>query len=107
MHHLVVVLHVEVFGLLQQSLHTLFRKELDESLVLRQCLVGLQQLETTVFQVAFCDKLLGIVENLVEQVLLCSNKLLNLRLQVVEKLVVALWCRTRNNQRGTGIIDKH
>ena len=107
MHHLVVVLHVEVFSLLQQSLHTLFRKELDESLVLRQRLVSLQQLETTIFLVAFGDKFLGIVENLVEQVLLCGNKLLNLRLQVIEKLVVALWCRTRNNQRRTCIIDKY
>ena len=52
-HAAVVVFHINGFGLEHTRLDTLFREELDERIVLGQCLVATEKLKETFFLLFF------------------------------------------------------
>ena len=110
MHVLALLLHVEAFGLEQQRLHTLFREEFDEGVVLRQTVIGAEQLvSATLFLffsgIRFCQEFLGIGDAHRHKTFLCLVELHHVWLQLDELLVFAMRDRSADDKRRTGIVD--
>ena len=113
-HQSVVVLHIDLLGLLQTSLDAFLREIFDKCLVLRQCLVRAEEAEESVlnlllivFLTTLSDLLSCLSQELSGLLTLHLVEALHQRLILLIHLVVALGDRTRDDQRGTGIIDKH
>ena len=111
-HILVLLLHVEILRVLQQSFHTCLGEELNQSLVFRQSAIGTEQkLGTLLFGLGggvLRNEFLGLGQNLRHKGALFAVKGFNDRLEAVELLlVVALACGTTDDERGTSVVDKH
>ena len=95
-------------GFLQDLLDAGLAEVLDQRLVLRESLVGTQQQDLAlVLDLAGCDQALGLVEGLVDEVLLCVIEALHIRLVLNKSLVTRTLHRAGNDERGTGIVDQH
>ena len=113
-HTAVVVLHIDLLRLEHAALDTFLREELDEGLVLGHGLVRaiecqeafVQQL-LVVLGLSLGNLLLGFSQILGSQLALYTYQFLNQRLVFLEHLVVALGHRTRDDERGTGIVNQH
>ena len=109
-HALVVLLHVDFFGLQHTGLDALFAEELDECLVLGQALVTAVQSEEAfflVFLIVRCNQALGIGQVLGSQFFLSFYQTFHLRAELFEELVIAFGNRSGDNQRSTGIINQY
>ena len=120
-HTTIVVLHIDFLGLQHTSLDTFLREVFNQGLVFRHGLMRTVEREETLIEllltfffvtglhqfVTCCDQRLGISKILCGQLFLYTHEALYQRLVFLEHLVVALWYRTRNNERGTGIVDQH
>ena len=112
MHVFALFLHVETFGLKQQRLHAFLREELDEGVVLRQAVVGAEQLVGAVRLLLFCgvricQYFLGVGETHRHEAFLSLVELHHVGFQLEELLVVAMRYRTADDERRTGIVDQH
>ena len=107
MHLALVVLNVEILGLLEKLLHTGLRKELDEGLVLGIALVSAEKQLATLLLVAGGDGLAGLIEYGIHQSLLLIVEPFHTGTILQKLLIVSLGHGTADNQRGTGIVDKH
>ena len=103
----VVILDIEVFGLLHQSLDTCLAEELDERFVLGQTLVCTVQQHATLLHIARSDEFARLRHQRSHQSLLCAVNLLDGTTILLKHLVVALGHGTRNNQRGTSVVNQH
>ena len=109
-HTLVVLLHVDLFGLQHTCLDTLFTQIFNQCLVLGQCLVAAEQSKETfflIFLVAGSNQALGIGKILGSQFLLCFHQTFYERTQLLEQLVLTFGDGTGNNQRSTGIVNQY
>ena len=95
-------------GILENLLDARLAEILDQGLVLGQAFVGTQEEDLTlVLDFARGDEFLGLVQGLVDKILLGVVEALHVRLVLDESLVARPFHRTGNDERGTGIIDKH
>ena len=107
-----LLLHVEVFGLLQGHFHPFLAKELDEGPVFRQGPVGAQQRHTAfaflITGIALCDLFAGIGQVLRGQATLGFEEFFHVGAQGLVLLIFgALRYRTGDDQRRTGVVDEH
>ena len=102
-----IVLNIEILRLLHQLLHARLAEELDERLIFRKSLMATEKKFRTLVLLAFGDSLLGVVQCLGNQCSLTAVKLLDIRSEKLELLVIlSLGYRTGNNERSSGVIDK-
>ena len=110
MHTLVVLLHVDLFGLQHTGFDTLFTEELDQCLVLRQTLVATIKSKESFFHFllvvggdqAFCfGQVFG------SKHFLSFHQAFYQRAKLFEQLVVTFRYRTGNNQRSTGVVNQY
>ena len=109
-HALVIVLHVNLFRTEHTRLHSRFREELDEGFVLGKRLVRTEKLEETLltlFLIIRIHEFLRLSEELRSQLLLNSYEFFHKGLVLLKQLYVTLGHRSRNDERRTGIVDKH
>ena len=109
-HTTVVVGHIDGLGLEHQRFDTRLAQIFDEGSVLGQTLETAVEQHGTLFArllVVRSNLGLGLGQQLRNQGTLHLDQLLDLGLELFEHLVVALGGGTRNNQRGTGIVDQH
>ena len=134
-HLAVVVSHILCLDLEEYLLYSLFAEIADERVVLRQRLVDTEQCKTALLEQLLCGEgllvrvlgvglvkfrhlgrisalrggylVLGFEQEALRQLALCGNNLLHIGLEVVEHLVVTLRHRTGDDERRTGIVDKH
>ena len=109
-HLLVVVLHVESLGLEQERLDAVLAQVFDERTVFRQTLEGAEEQQCAflaLILVVGCDFLLGIGEQRCHKAALRVDHCLYVRLELVKHLVVAFGNRTGDDERRTGVVDKH
>ena len=93
-HFAVVVLHVLGLDLEQQVLDAVLAEVTDQRAMLGQSLVNAEQCQATLFGLAFADLLLSFEQELLGQLALGVDHLLDVGLELVEHLVVALGDRT-------------
>jgi len=108
-HTLVVLLHIDFFGLQHACLDTRFAQELNKWLVLRQRLMTTEQGKETGFLVFFLVRsyqTLGICQILSSQFTLCFYQSFHQRAKHFEQLLVTFGHRTGNNQRRTCIVNQ-
>ena len=106
MHLAFVILHIVVLDLLEKLLHARLAEELDERLIFRISLICSEKKKSAVLLISVSDKFLRIIEQLVHKCLLSAVESLYKRLVLHELLVLALWNRSRDDERSTGVIDK-
>ena len=105
-----VVLHVELLGLEHACLDARLAEELDEGFVLGESLERTEEEQRAFFLhllVVALHLLLGLGEELGAKILLRIDHGLHLRALLVEELLLALGYRAGDDQRRTGIVDKH
>ena len=109
-HTTVVVLHIDFLRLEHTRLDTGLWEELNQWIVLRQCLVATEELEETFFfllLIARTNHLLGFGQILCSQLTLYSYQALYQGLVLFVELVITLGHRTWDNQRSTCIVDQY
>ena len=109
-HAAVVVLHVYFLRLEHAGLDAGLGEELDERVVLGQCLVGAEELQEALFLtvlVAGVDELLGFGEILRGELALHLHEAFHEGLVLLEELVVALGHGTGDDERRARIVDQH
>ena len=105
-----VVLHVELLGLEHACLDARLAEELDEGFVLGESLERTEEEQGAFLLhllVVALHLLLGLGEELGAKILLRIDHGLHLRAILVEELLLALGYRAGDDQRRTGIVDKH
>ena len=111
-HHALVVLQVEALGLEQLLAHAFFTQEFDERLGFWQTAVGSEQCKATrAHRLFVCIRgsqlLLGLGDHAIDRLALLLNQLHHLGLELIEFMLVAFWCRARNNQWGPRFVNQH
>ena len=109
-HTLVVLLHVDFFGLQHAGFDTLFTEELDQCLILRKTLVATIKGKESFFHfllVVGGNQSFGFGKVFGCQYFLSFYQTFYQRTELFEQLVVALRHRTGNNQRSTGIVNQY
>ncbi len=108
-HVLLVLLHIELFGLLQAHLDTRLAQILDQGFVFRHTLERTEQCQLArlaLFLVRTAHLGFCLAEQFGGQRGLCAHKLLHTVLVLVEHLVLALGHRTADNQRRTCVVNQ-
>ena len=109
-HSAVVVLHVDFLGLEHARLDSCFGEELDERVVLGQRLVAAEELEETLFFFFFVAggyELFGFCEELCGEFALHFDEFFDEGLILLKELVVAFGHGTGDDERRSGVVNKH
>ena len=106
-----LLLHVEVFDFLQQGFHARFAQEFDEGFVFGQTPMRSEQ-QFASFALVFVgglsgEELFGFGQYLCYKVFLHVVEPVHVFFHVVEELVFAFGCRSRDDEGCTGIVDQH
>ena len=106
LHLLALVLQVDAFGLLQQGLHAVFRKELDEGFVLGKRAVRAKQLESRFGFVAGREGFLGFGQGVLGDGLLLVYQRNDKVFKVVKLLLVPVGGGSANDERSPRVVDQ-
>ena len=106
-HLAVIILHIFGLNLEHELFYTVFAQIADKRIMFGKCLINAEQRQSTLFELAFADLIFRLKQKTLGKFSLSVNKFLYIRLEFVEHLVVSLGNGTGDNERRTGIIDKH
>jgi len=110
MHLLVVVLHIKLLGSLHTGFDALLAEVFDQSFVFGHGLVSAVEQQRAFFLFFFVfrgHEFFGLSQQFCGHFALNVDYTLYLGTKFFEELVVALGHRTRNDERGTGIVDQN
>ena len=102
-----IVLDIIVFRPLQELFHARLAEELDKRLVFWKSLIGSEKQFPSFFLVTCRNKLLRFIQSVGNQSSLVVVQLLDIRFVLHELLVITFRYRAGNDQRSTGVVDKH
>ena len=106
-HLAVVILHIVVFSLLKELLHTLFAEELNQCFVLRKSAVYTQKEYASLFGVAFRDEFFGLSQDIGQMLALFLHEGFYRRLEHIELVELPARHRAGDDQRCTCIVNEY